>query len=69
MYKSARHYFNSIGILVSERFGFGRDLYTNKTTYRFTNEILQALSNKSDAVMFCDLAKAFYCVNHSLLMK
>jgi hypothetical protein len=37
---------------------------------KLLNDILQALNNKSNVGgIFCDLEKAFDCVNHDLLMK
>jgi hypothetical protein len=64
------HHLNSNGILFSyEQFGFRRNLSTNKATYRLTLEILQAFNNKRDvAGIFCDVAKAFDCINLSILM-
>jgi hypothetical protein len=38
-------------------------------TYKLTQEILTALNNKSKVGgIFCDLHKAFDCVNHNILL-
>jgi hypothetical protein len=55
--------------LVEEQFGFRKGLSTNNATFRLTHEVLQALNNLNDILRtFCDLAKAFDRVNHSILM-
>jgi hypothetical protein len=41
-----------------------------KASFKLLNYILQVLNNKSNVGgIFCDLEKAFDCVNHDLLMK
>ena len=51
-------------ILSKEQHGFGTKLKTDNATYRLTNEILNALNNNwLIGSIFCDLEKAFDCVN------
>jgi hypothetical protein len=57
-------------ILSVEQYGFRSNSSTEKASFKLLNDILQALNNKSNVGgIFCDLEKAFNCVNHNLLME
>lgn len=55
--------------LVEEQFRFRPSASTDKASYRLTEEILNALNNRTMVGgIFCDLQKAFDCVNHNILL-
>jgi len=62
-------HFYSNKLLVGNLFGFRKGAATEDVTFKLTNEILNALNNKTMAgSIFCDLEKAFNSVNHDLLL-
>jgi len=69
LYFRLSEHFNSNKLLVGNKFGFRKGIATEDAIFKLTNEILNALNNKTKAgSIFCHLEKAFDSVNHDILL-
>jgi len=67
IYKRLYCYLIDNNILVKEQMGFQEKLLKDTATYAFLNMVLSSLDNKNYVGgLFCDLQKAFDCVNHDI---
>jgi hypothetical protein len=69
MYKRVSDFLNSNNTLANEEFGFRTYFAMTKPLFSFTDENLHAPNNKMHIYgTACDLAKAYECVNHEILL-
>lgn len=67
--KRLLHYFEENNVFFENQFGFRRGRNTTMAINEFVESIMKAVDGSQYTVgVFCDLSKAFDCVNHELLI-
>jgi hypothetical protein len=69
MYNRLENHLTKHSIINPNQYGFKGNSSTNNAIYTLLNETLTALKNKLKAKgLFCDVEKAFNCINHNILL-
>jgi hypothetical protein len=69
MFKRLEQHLESNNILATEQFGFRKGAHIENAIFTNTDNILIALNKRQQVGgIFCNITKAFDCVNHTILL-
>jgi hypothetical protein len=69
MFKRLEQHLESNNILAAQQFGFRKSVHIENAVFSLTDNIITSLNRRQQVGgIFCDLTKAFYCVNHTILL-
>jgi hypothetical protein len=69
IYNRLSHHMHTKNVLVPEQFGFRQGSSTENAAFKLTDIVLKSVNQKMHfGGTGCDLAEAFDCVNHEILL-
>ena len=69
MFKWLEQHLESNNILTTDQFGFSKGVHIENAVFSLTNNIIISLNQRQQVGgIFCDLTKAFDCINHTILL-
>jgi hypothetical protein len=68
MHNRLSHHLYTNNILVPEQHAFRKRMSTEDAAFKLTDRVFRSLNQKLHGGIFCDLSKAFNCVNNEILL-